>query len=249
MTSFPSSRLKIRRAQRHIEDLDNVISGYAARQPARCVAEQSQPGRHDWTIRVSEDAPEEIPAILGDVIHNLRTALDLMATDIVRLAEGNANNVYFPFAENKDELAGQVKKKNFHRAPAEALALLNKIAPYKGGNYALRAIHDLDIMDKHKMLVPVYAAAVLPPIQIGTNLFNQISTNMEEGLVALSVPAAPNVALGYSFPVTPSAQFHWDGPFATQEIVPVLHHLVKLVSGVIDAFDSLGTQAAKVDPD
>jgi hypothetical protein len=44
-------------------------------------------------------------AIVGDIIHNLRAALDLAACDLVRIRGGNDNGVYFPFCNEPDELA------------------------------------------------------------------------------------------------------------------------------------------------
>ena len=43
--------------------------------------------------------------------------------------------------------------------------------PYRGGNIALRAIHDLDVTDKHRALLPVLSGVSLPLGKLfGTNL-------------------------------------------------------------------------------
>lgn len=99
--------------------------------------------------------PPELALILGDAIHNIRTALDLLAADLACLNKMSAKNVYFPFALNDAKLKEQIKIKNFDRAGPKAVKLLHEIGPHHEGNKALRGLHDLDIMDKHRLILPV----------------------------------------------------------------------------------------------
>jgi hypothetical protein len=46
-----------------------------------------------------------------------------------------------------------IKRRGFDKAGAAAVKLMTELQPYRGGNVALRAIHDLNIRDKHKMLI------------------------------------------------------------------------------------------------
>jgi hypothetical protein len=99
-------------------------------------------------------APEMTPVLVGDIIHNIRTSLDHLASEMARLKGKPDKNVYFPFAENAGALDEMIKKKNFTYCGVDAVALLRALKPYKQGNLELRAIHDLDILDKHRDLLP-----------------------------------------------------------------------------------------------
>ena len=108
--------------------------------------------------------------MIGDAVHNLRASLDLIVCNSVRINGKSANKVYFPFCEGQNRLKKTIVEMRLsNRAGADLEASLRSIEPYKAGNILLRAIHDLDIFDKHDALLPVIGAMNLPiaTIQIG----------------------------------------------------------------------------------
>jgi hypothetical protein len=119
---FRPSFLKIERAQRHIQELEDVITEWFAKDP---VTFRTTPRPH-VPIPPPPDAPEELKgkkwfamafdmefrqqpvpevtaAILGDIFHNLRSSLDLMACALAREVSGTDNEVSFrsPLARMK----------------------------------------------------------------------------------------------------------------------------------------------------
>ena len=153
---FKASRLKIERAQTHIFELEIAVENFFSRKPCAIVVEPYFDGSLSWarscTARVRENVPYSFSPIIGDIIHNLRTALDLLACDLVRLAGKNPSSVYFPFCERPTELHSAIKKKNIHRAGHDVVEVIERFQPYRGGNETLRALHDMDVSDKHKSL-------------------------------------------------------------------------------------------------
>ena len=93
--------------------------------------------------------------IIGDAVHNLRSALDILACDLAKLNGQSDDGVYFPFAKSESELDRQIAGRRFDRAGPAAVAELKALRPYKGGNTLLRGVHDLDIQDKHQFIIPV----------------------------------------------------------------------------------------------
>ena len=91
--------------------------------------------------------------LFRSTIHNLRASLDLLASDLVKMNGKSTRNVYFPFASSKEELDEMIIKKKFNLAGDKAVELLKSYLPYTGGNDQLRALHDLDIEDKHQKLI------------------------------------------------------------------------------------------------
>ena len=65
-----------------------------------------------FTYRQKEAVPSAWAAIIGDVIHNLRSSLDLTASDVHRLTGGkpqDTEKVHYPFCKNKDDLNEMIK--------------------------------------------------------------------------------------------------------------------------------------------
>ena len=95
---FKGPKLKVQRAKKHISDLHNEIAAYMRRKPYRIVVEQdTEPQRCVLVIRVREEVPDNLATIIGDAVHNLRTALDILACELVRINSGDPEGVYFPF--------------------------------------------------------------------------------------------------------------------------------------------------------
>ncbi|WP_145923402.1 hypothetical protein [Sphingopyxis macrogoltabida] len=162
MEIFSDSRIKLRRAKRLINELRSVLDpvlekGLVSYSNGRFhqenVNDKELTGKVSVEIHIRE-IPEDTPAILGDIVHNMRAALDLMASEMAELNGRSRTGVYFPFARDADGLEEQIKRKKFNRCGADAIDLVKDLKPWKGGNVELRAVHDLDVMDKHQSLMP-----------------------------------------------------------------------------------------------
>lgn len=94
---------KIRRAGDHAEELGVFTQDWLENGP-QAVLHIDTDG--DWDVGSVEvpPVPPELPVILGDVVHNLRSALDHLVYELVialNLKPGGHN--YFPIAYDKDE--------------------------------------------------------------------------------------------------------------------------------------------------
>lgn len=241
---FENSNLKLARARYHIAEFEKEIIDFLNREPFCAVIEYDHsPSKLCLTYRVRESVPKVFSAMIGDVIHNLRASLDLLACELVRLNGEDDKNVYFPFCDNEAGLDDMIKNRNIDRAAPHAVDLLRSLKPYKGGNDALRAIHDLDIMDKHKALIPMGDCASfdgLPP-EISIHIDNRQSFGpVEDGFSPFYFPAAPTLGLGQKIPATFILTFAPLGPLGLGEIIPTLHNLAELVAGIIESFEALG---------
>ena len=109
---FEAPRLKLARAERHINELAAEITEYLADKPVAVIVEQPSELKEinscSWVTRIRKPVPVALSAVIGDAIHNLRAALDLLASDVVRLNGKDAKTVYFPFAASADLLEGQL---------------------------------------------------------------------------------------------------------------------------------------------
>ena len=246
---FEAPKLKLRRAARHLDELGQDIGAFLGRKPFALVIEQpdwwtaSWP-IHAWTIRIREAVPHDLSAIIGDAIHNLRAALDLLACDLVRLNGKSDKGVQFPFSADAADLPHQIKSKNLNRAAPDVVRLLTSLKPYRGGNLALRAVHDLDIQDKHQALIPVANFVEAPggTMMIGgrANLIpNWESKVTHDGQVLVMMPVMGNLSLGDEIAAKFALIFGENDVLAGREVVEALHSLMELVAGIVKSFETL----------
>ena len=155
MEIFHDPKLKLKRANKHIGELDLVLRRYCSGlDPAR-IYEDRNSRLHSLQFKVPDLFPSEVPLILGDAIHNLRCALDIMTCEQVTLAGGTpTKRTQFPFGDSRDKLINSLKKDRVITATCPVFydLIVDTIKPYLGGNDALCALHELDITDKHKLL-------------------------------------------------------------------------------------------------
>jgi len=84
MANFEASRLKVARSRTHLWALVEAIRAYQLRAPFHIEVEIDN-GKKFWVVKVREEVPLEFSAILGDSIHNLRAALDLLASIFLKV--------------------------------------------------------------------------------------------------------------------------------------------------------------------
>jgi hypothetical protein len=160
-TATPGYRIKIERAKRHIRELADECQAFIAREPYSIYIENdASAGQRVWKVKIKECVPAEWSAIVGDAIHNIRASLDLLMVAVVRRCDPERqsyNHVHFVVRETKDEFETSLPK-NIKGASAEARRLIEELKPYQGGNEALWRLHQLDVLDKHKAIVPVGSA-------------------------------------------------------------------------------------------
>src|SRR5665213_935972 len=133
---FTASAIKIQRAGKHLAELEAEIAAFVATSPAQFDVDIVDPSGDAPKVTIAvrfEMPPESLGSIIGDIVHNLRAALDLMACDAVRAVGGNDSGVHFPFCAAESDLDATIKRWNFHRAGPNAVALVRQIKPYRDG--------------------------------------------------------------------------------------------------------------------
>lgn len=234
-------QLKAIHAQYHVKNLTRTIEGMGPPTPVSAPITRPDGSRYVEVGRTPL-LPQHTALLVGDVLHNLRSALDIMACDLARVNEKSTKQVYFPFAESELALhgpKGAIKKKNFDRCGAQAVETLLSLKPFKGGNIALRSIHDANVADKHIDLIPVHLGYEIEHLQIdGVNIY-------ELFLIGPEPPMCFNIG---DNPVIRGKTSKWlafptDSIFGDKGVIPTLHDLCETVKGVIDLFGAnvLGT--------
>lgn len=153
-----NAQLKIARASKHIDELKHLFS--EKHLFTYVVETNTQTGERATFAKKNEAIINQSKLIIGDIIHNLRSAIDYAYWEIVSPfvdANNSQKSVQFPFCEREEFLEKTVKKRHAGKVSDRFLQAIIALKPYKGpgGNELLTLIHELDILDKHKFPTPV----------------------------------------------------------------------------------------------
>ncbi len=237
---FRGPKLKIERAERHIRDLQRAIDAFNARHPyPYVVQDDAERGSRDITFEVRETIPDELGLIAGDAIHNLRSALDIMLCDVAAMHGDPSREIRFPFRDDANELEAHILKK-IKRLPVKVIDVIRKLKPSKaqnGGNNLLRALHDLDITDKHRLIVTTATFSRVSHSHPDETATVRSYCAMVGDRVVMSFALA-NVA-DEQAQITTAITFGNGQPFDGEPIVPTLRQLANLVSEIVEAFAGL----------
>lgn len=158
---FDSAFRKIERARKHIDDLEVEVNTFWSSGP--CHINEVEPSRSSairYKVTSIGKLPEVLPLIVGDAAHNIRSALDHFAFAAVR---NPGRNTTFPIwskptAPGPAEWQRTVNLK-LRGASRRLLNAVQQLEPWETGDHSLVwALHELDRIDKHRLLISVAAA-------------------------------------------------------------------------------------------
>lgn len=150
-------RVKIQRAKKHLRDLAaDLLAAKNVRTTVlgpKVDAQSRQAGRGFVTL---PRLPFDAVATAGDIVHNLRSALDHLAYQLVTIGSGSepSRRAEFPIAKSFATYEAEKARKVEGMRPL-AIKAIDNVKPYRGGNDALWRIHELDNIDKHRTLFSV----------------------------------------------------------------------------------------------
>ena len=161
---FFGACLKVARAKTHAINMEQTLRDWIATEPIELRHKHDkQTGHYTIEARLLQPIPVFVPAILGDAIHNLWSALDLMTCRLI--AEWNPgipvtnSRFMFPFTDRGPAAVEQCIRSTIPNIPPYALRLYRRLKPYKGGNKILSTLRELDVCDKHRLIIPTVASA------------------------------------------------------------------------------------------
>ena len=213
---------KTKRAKKHLEELEAI-----ARSGEGKYKHAGFGDAHKHTMYRLPVTPFAVMTGAGDMIHNLRSALDHLAWQLVLAnAMTPSGDTSFPIAESLKKFQAMKIRKMRDMAP-KAQQAIEQLHPYKGGNEPLWRIHYWDIVDKHRQLLAPYQRNL---VEIGEGeIFGQVR----------EIADFPGI-----FPSDTDPDAHY--PNATpsieteipnvQPLIPTLHELLVFTENLIENF-------------
>jgi hypothetical protein len=245
MSQFTASRLKIERAKHHINDLHQRMLDFATDVHVLSIYHDAQQGCDVLQVRITKSLPLEFAAVIGDALHNLKSALDIAINSIIgdRLKSFDSYS-RFPIRETREAVEAAVNGALIKKASKAVTSfIVDSVKPYRGGNDAIWALHNLNILDKHRLLLPVMQLQAILDIgaeddrgckvPIGTWLITKWRTAYYPcfGMSNVKITNQGKAALTIFFD---------NGlPMEGQSVLPTLLQLAELVTGVIDGIEEV----------
>lgn len=245
---FVGAKLKVEWAAKHIQNVEHNLLEFMDRgagvRIVKTIEYNVRTGHPGVGLYLETDpVPPFIGLLLGDVLHNLRAALDYVAWELVETAGGQpGTKTYFPIAETAAKSEELTAKGGLKIAGPEVCdVLLNVIKPFKGGNQNLWALHSVNNTDKHRLTVPTVAVTKLTGFSAHATRLTIANNTMSvsSGARGAIIGGCPSdiVVDNVGIP-TFEASFPPESEFGGTPLVPKLKELVDTVRQTIDAVEA-----------
>lgn len=241
---FKSAENKIRRARELIAEISEHL---VTDPPYGYFLETNTTTLEKATFsKVNEESFDMIVTRCGDVIHNLRSALDHAYWQAVspNVEEKKHKAIQFPFAKDIDNIHETIKRSlggNVSNVSNEFYSAIASVKPYAGksGNVLLYLVHKTNIEDKHKF-----------PISAGN-----LTTFSSERLRELVLDFPPNVNIGNISISNARRDIAWRGflfhPYFIGKVVPpttyLFHKELDIPVDIIFTLNELDTRTSIVE--
>jgi hypothetical protein len=153
---------KLAWARKHLETFKQAVGAFANDSPYRTAAQdEPETGDRVWRIFRNKPLPPDWPLVVGDVVHNLRSALDNLVYLIAQrntprdLTEDEAKRLEFLIFDSDTNYL-KTQKRCLSLLPTAAQTEIEGLQPYKRTNPAndtLSLLNRLSNVDKHRHLV------------------------------------------------------------------------------------------------
>jgi hypothetical protein len=158
------ARLKLKRAREHLhwvkEEVERVTGPGAY---TVTVASEDDGRKHTWTLAGLRPLDPMLSLWIGDCLHNLRAGFDHISYELIRAAGLTpTRQTVFPLLAERPRLPVYIRPDP--GPDAEAMRIVEDTQPYNwGGQHDPLALLDhLDIVDKHRELLPTVASIDIP---------------------------------------------------------------------------------------
>jgi hypothetical protein len=155
---------KIDRAKYHLEKMDEPLERFR-KANEKLIRSEYKPERQRWVYFLTADPDgTDLAVLTGDIVHNLRGALDHLAYALCVAGSGEAatlaaiQNIHFPsvFGTSQNYAGDRARREIIALAKPGIDQILDATEPYKGGKgEILGQLGKLSNVDKHRLLLTV----------------------------------------------------------------------------------------------
>jgi len=228
--------LKVKRAKDHISNLEIKRADIMTKRYIGIPKFDPETNSTEFVLGDVPDLDPDISLLLGDIAHNLRAALDYVACELCRSVGVKEPRVYFPICED-DQVYKRESGGRTVGMPKEAKNFIDRIGPYGGHNDFLWALHELDRIDKHRLVIPIAKKSTSWTIS-----GDRVGRKYGFSFCELKAGAVIGFAEGGNFEsdkemgVTPDIAFGEPEVIEGELVFPNLYIMVNMVEEIVTAF-------------
>jgi hypothetical protein len=223
--------IKLARAEEHLAALSGEVADYLDQEPARITVDR-QGEVYELRLRVDVPPPVRWSAVLGDVLHNVRSALDslvfaLLVTSGTSVTPKQEHSIAFPIALTDDKYKGL----RWHRGLAsedvrrafrgvQPFAQVEGLQGLSSGQVAASIAHHplivlqrLSNADKHRTLHPTLCALDVMYVALP----NGVTSQWQPGDVWPWLDGSTVAKVTFSEPLREPPEFGWKFAVALAE--------------------------------
>jgi hypothetical protein len=245
MKPFDGPKLKLKRAIKHVAEIESEVIAFSKSHPQRIITKLDGDTEEPLVEQVATDLlPREVSLLMGDAIHNLRTALDFAWIEAIRKLEGRAaeSSTEFPVGKSREDLLAALNGIRLRESWPDLFSyIVSDLQPYHGGkNEAVWCLHELDIIDKHRLLMPVFhwSAVSGPEAEDDRHRLPDLAGVRTLGRPKIERFPASSGARNEGRPSF-EIQFEAGIPLEAAPIIPTLKQLTRIVYGIVIALETV----------
>jgi len=176
--SLDGIRAKLARADEHFDLLEREIDAFLAGESEPVTLSipylDTDSGYHVVYAIVEHEPPLRFGVVVGDIVHNARSALDHLVWQLVILNGGRPGRDHsFPIADHPNDFSAQAAKRLDGVAPRHR-AIIESVQPYQGSNGPentyLALLSRLSNVDKHQVVHATLAVLQDPGDRVSVRL-------------------------------------------------------------------------------
>jgi len=159
-------RKKVERAQHHLHGLDREVRDFFRDDDAYVITDEFDAERSSYVFHIHfhKRPPLDWGVVVGEFVHDLRSALDHLAWQFIRLKRKKPRGAPgYPLltkepADFRATVRGSANCPGpLYGAPDDAIAIVEATQPYHGGRCGLLdVLNRLWNADKHRFLIPTF---------------------------------------------------------------------------------------------
>jgi hypothetical protein len=152
-------RVKIKRAKKHLSELEAAAEKYQDSY-THVADENSKIAQGEPRLKKLPIIHFDMLAIAGDVLQNLRSALDHVMYHLALVANPNAREatlrqISFPIGKSAGDYKSNPRGRIKGIIEPRAMQFIDGLKPYKGGSDLLWRLHETNNIDKHRKLISI----------------------------------------------------------------------------------------------
>lgn len=249
---FPASRRKVERAAEHIRDLNELLNAFVKSDFYSVTIKGDNSNRVFIDIDKSGFDQTRAALIIGDALHNLRSALDILYYQAFNGMTGAADQwTRFPIRDTRHELISSINGGLKEKGLADDSGALkirdtvvDVVKAYEAGNYPIWALHALNILDKHQLLIKLFQVMRFTDIRLQDEgkevFFADRQPYYTEGSYHFKIERTGRLTVHDKGHAALAVALEVGIPYQNEPVIQVLDAITKSVASTIDAFDDLG---------